>query len=69
MDGAPLDTAGKCPVLHGQSDTTTANRAWWPEQLNLKVLRSDDPMGASFSYAEAFQTLDLDAVVADLHAL
>ena len=50
-----------------------SNADWWPNQLNLKVLHQHgamgNPMGADFSYAQAFAQLDLDAVVADLHAL
>ena len=50
-----------------------ANAGWWPNQLNLGVLHQhsakSDPMGEAFNYAEAFKTLDLDAVVQDLHAL
>jgi catalase-peroxidase len=49
------------------------NRLWWPNQLNLKILQQNppqrDPMGASFNYAEAFKSLDLDAVRHDLTAL
>jgi catalase-peroxidase len=52
---------------------STANEHWWPNQINLKVLHQHhpkaDPMGADFDYAEAFKTLDLDAVMADLVAL
>jgi catalase-peroxidase len=49
----------------------TTNRDWWPNQLNLKMLNSPqcDPMGTEFDYAEAFKTLDLEAVKADLRAL
>jgi catalase-peroxidase len=50
-----------------------SNRDWWPNQLSLKVLNQNsprsDPMGADFDYAEEFSSLDLDAVVKDLHAL
>ena len=50
-----------------------SNREWWPEQLNLSVLRQNsplsDPMGEEFDYAEEFQTLDLAAVKQDLRAL
>jgi catalase-peroxidase len=50
-----------------------ANAGWWPNQLNLKILHQhsslSDPMGQTFNYAEEFKTLDLDAVVKDLHAL
>jgi catalase-peroxidase len=49
------------------------NADWWPNQLNLKMLHQhsplSDPMGAQFDYAKEFKTLDLDAVVKDLHAL
>src|ERR1700675_1185021 len=72
MDGDSGESAGKCPVMHvtfgGRS-----NRAWWPDQFNLKILHQNsplsDPMGEQFNYAREFQTLDLDAVVQDLHAL
>ncbi|MEM7377219.1 MAG: catalase/peroxidase HPI [Pseudomonadota bacterium] len=68
---------GKCPVLHGaltKANTGgTANRDWWPNQLNLKMLHPNpdagNPMGGDFDYAEAFKALDLDAVKADLVAL
>ncbi|MDB5481939.1 MAG: catalase/peroxidase [Caulobacteraceae bacterium] len=49
------------------------NEEWWPSQLNLQVLHRQsalsNPMGESFDYAEAFKRLDLEAVIADLHAL
>jgi len=49
------------------------NAAWWPSQLNLKMLHQhsplSDPMGEQFDYAKEFGSLDLDAVVKDLHAL
>lgn len=71
------DKAGKCPVLGGahqhSAKGTTANQHWWPNQLSLKMLSTNtadtSPMGDDFDYAEAFKTLDLDAVIADLHAL
>ena len=64
----------KCPVMGGRMKTgTIANHSWWPNQLNLKVLHQhsslSDPMDPDFDYAEAFKSLDLDAVVKDLHAL
>ena len=50
-----------------------SNADWWPNQLNLKILHQrsplSDPMGEAFNYAEEFKTLDLDAVIKDLHAL
>ena len=49
------------------------NSDWWPKQLNLKILHMhsplSDPMGEKFNYAEEFKTLDLHAVIKDLHAL
>ena len=48
----------------------TTNQDWWPNQLNLKVLRENsaasDPMDAGFSYAEAVKTLDVDALKQDI---
>jgi catalase-peroxidase len=73
MDGNDI---GKCPVMGGHNkvtNSTRSNRDWWPNQLNLKVLHQNapatDPMGAEFDYAEAFKSLDLDALKADLTAL
>ncbi len=49
------------------------NADWWPNQLKLNSLRgrasNSDPMGEEFNYAQAFKSLDLNAVVKDLHAL
>ncbi len=67
----------KCPFSSGAGSHTQAggkgNASWWPNQLNLKMLHQQsaqsDPMGETFNYAEEFKTLDLDAVVRDLHAL
>ncbi len=65
-------TESKCPVAHGPRKSYT-NVDWWPNQVNLKVLHQhsplSDPMGKEFNYAEEFKTLDLNAVVKDLHAL
>ena len=77
MDGSTASSEGKCPVMHGSNRLhaggSTANQHWWPKQLNLKILHQNssltDPMGESFDYAEAFKTLDLDAVIKDLEAL
>ena len=67
MDGA---FEGKCPVMH---TGTVKNQAWWPNQINLKMLHqaphSPDPMGDGFNYVEAFKTLDLEQVMQDLKAL
>jgi catalase-peroxidase len=60
----------KCPVPHSRG---RMNRDWWPNQVNVGVLHQNtpdaDPMGESFDYAKAFDSLDLDALVKDLHAL
>jgi catalase-peroxidase len=62
--------------MTGGSNTavgTRSDRDWWPNQLNLKILHQhstlSDPMGKTFNYAEAFKSLDLDAVRNDLYAL
>jgi catalase-peroxidase len=69
----PADTAGGCPVNHGQGVHPTqgnANREWWPNQLNLKILAKNqpvtNPLGEEFDYAAEFKTLDLAAVKADI---
>lgn len=68
----------KCPVNHGngqlKSDGAgTRNRDWWPDQLKVSLLRQhselSNPLGNNFNYAEAFKSLDLEAVKKDLHAL
>jgi catalase-peroxidase len=69
--------APKCPVMSGPHAHAKAgvrsNRDWWPNQLNVKILHQNsaqsNPMGAHFNYAQEFKTLDLNAVVKDLHAL
>lgn len=68
------ETAGKCPVAHGQTPKAVrGNRDWWPNQLNIQILHNGsalaDPMGKEFDYAEEFSKLDLDALKSDLHAL
>ena len=69
-------TASKCPfagAFHKDMSKGTTNKEWWPEQLNLKVLRQNspqsDPMGRGFDYAKEFGSLDLHAVCSDLRAL
>jgi catalase-peroxidase len=67
-------TESKCPVMGGaQRHTAATNADWWPNQLNLKILHQhsplSDPMDKGFNYAEEFKSLDLNAVVKDLHAL
>lgn len=62
-----------CPVLHDAGVQPTqgdANRGWWPERLNLKILAKNqpvlNPLGEEFDYAAAFSTLDLAAVKTDI---
>ena len=64
----------KCPVTSASAVSGgTSNRDWWPNQLDLRLLHTNppasDPMGSDFDYAEAFESLDLDAVKADLTEL
>ena len=70
MDAKTEEGMGKCPVAHRRGKT---NRDWWPTQLDVSVLHAktpaSDPMGEHFDYAKEFESLDLDAVVKDLHAL
>jgi catalase-peroxidase len=65
------ESDSKCPFAGGTHAPT--NRDWWPNQLNLKILNQNsplsDPMGEAFDYAEEFKSLDLNAVIKDLHAL
>ncbi len=72
-----MSNEAQCPFPHGAStnalSSSQTNSGWWPEQLNLKILHQQstlsNPMEPGFDYAAEFKTLDLDAVVADLHAL
>jgi catalase-peroxidase len=61
----------KCPFSSGRR--ARSNRDWWPNQLNLQVLTQhsalSNPMDEAFDYAKEFESLDLDAVIKDLHAL
>jgi len=65
-------TESQCPVAGGRRPMAT-NADWWPNQLNLKILHQhsplSDPMGKEFNYAKEFKSLDLNAVVKDLHTL
>ncbi|MBZ5655421.1 MAG: catalase/peroxidase HPI [Acidobacteriia bacterium] len=67
-----MSTEAKCPFTHTAAGAAT-NADWWPNQLNLKILHQhsplSDPMDKGFNYAEEFKSLDLDAVIKDLHAL
>jgi catalase-peroxidase len=71
MDAKTDDkNAGKCPFTGGRGQQ---NRDWWPNTLDISVLHRksnlSDPMGEAFDYAKEFKSLDLDAVIKDLHAL
>ncbi len=72
MDDQPVSAReGKCPFT-GRTSART-NRDWWPNLLNLAVLHQHSalstPMGEAFDYAREFESLDLNAVIEDLHAL
>src|SRR4249920_730286 len=66
-----MDDKTTCPF--SGAPLAKLNRDWWPNQLNIAALHHNspksDPMGESFDYAEEFKTLDLTAVIKDLHAL
>src|SRR4051812_7035773 len=65
---------GGCPVAHGEAvypvEGGNNNQRWWPTRLNLRILAKNpaetDPLGEDFNYAEAFNSLDLAAVKADI---
>ncbi|PYY68173.1 catalase/peroxidase HPI [Pseudomonas jessenii] len=67
-----MSTESKCPFNHAAGGGTT-NRDWWPNQLNLKILSQhspkSDPLGGAFNYAEAYKSLDFQALKKDLTAL
>jgi catalase-peroxidase len=77
MDATVNASAGKCPFNHGSTtihkSSGTANRDWWPNQLNLNILhqhdRKSNPMGEDFDYAEEFKRLDYQALKQDLKDL
>ncbi len=69
------EDAPKCPVMHGEQTHPTqgdANRNWWPNRLNLKILAKNpavaNPLGEDFDYAAAFEALDLAEVKRDIEA-
>jgi catalase-peroxidase len=74
VEGSTPESGG-CPIVHGRTHPTMgdANRDWWPNRLNLKILAHNpavaNPLGAEFNYAEAFKTLDLPAVKRDIAAV
>ena len=70
------DLTGKCPVMHGAATTGitgTTNSDWWPNQLNLNILRQHDrksnPLGDDFDYRDEFLRLDYKSLKDDLNAL
>lgn len=77
MDNTQKPSTAKCPFSHGAQTTVsgegTTNNQWWPNQLNLKILRQNDsksdPMGLNFNYAQAFSSLDYQALKQDLYDL
>ena len=72
-----MDGESKCPVMGASQRHTAAGAAsngnWWPEQLNLQILRQNsslsNPLDPEFDYAKAFKSLDLKAIKKDLYAL
>lgn len=73
-----VNSESKCPFSGAtapkkSAGSGTGNRDWWPNQLKLNILRQhsslSNPMGETFNYAEAFKSLDLDAVKQDLFSL
>ena len=72
-----MSNEARCPFSGDARKHTAAGAPtsadWWPSQLNLKILHQHsskaNPMGAEFDYAEEFKTLDLNAVIEDLHGL
>ncbi len=72
-----MSNESKCPFSGGVHSNALAgagaNADWWPNQLNLNILHQhsplSNPLGEAFNYAEAFKSLDLEAVIKDLHAL
>ncbi|PZD74089.1 Catalase-peroxidase [Acaryochloris thomasi RCC1774] len=77
VSGGTNGSASKCPFMGGDLKFTagggTSNRDWWPNKLNLNILHQhsskSNPMGEAFNYAEAFKSLDLEAVKQDIFQL
>ena len=75
MENNSSSAPAKCPFSSGAIKKTTGpvNRDWWPNQLRLNILRQhsslSDPMDKDFNYAEAFKSLDLQAVKNDIYEL
>ncbi|MDC0265287.1 catalase-peroxidase, partial [bacterium] len=70
-----MNTEAKCPFGYGSSATSseTSNTDWWPNRLKVELLNQhslkSDPMGTGFNYAKEFESIDYDALKADLTAL
>ncbi|MGB5166783.1 MAG: catalase/peroxidase HPI [Acidimicrobiia bacterium] len=68
-------SASQCPVMGAshQAVGITANQHWWPDQLNLSILRQNplkaNPLGADFNYPDEFETLDFESLAKDVDAL
>ena len=74
MNAESEKKTGKCPVVHGATNVgMRSNTDWWPNQLNLRILRQNselsDPMGPGFRYADEFAKLDFPALKRDLRAV
>ena len=74
MNSNDNNNGATCPVMHGGATSASlAEKSWWPKSLNLDILHQhdskSDPLGKNFKYADAFNTLDLEAVKTDLIAL
>lgn len=74
MDGNDVNSAGKCPVMHGgQTKLGTTVTDWWPNALNLDILHQHDtktnPLGPDFDYREELKKLDVEALKDDLRQL
>ena len=74
MDTNEMNTAGKCPVMHGGNTTSARSvTAWWPNALNLDILHQHDtktnPLGEQFNYRDELKKLDVEALKKDVHAL
>ncbi|WP_422134352.1 catalase/peroxidase HPI [Endozoicomonas sp. ALD040] len=66
-------SVNQCPIMHHAAGSGTSNQDWWPNRLNLEILRqhggASNPMGAHFDYAAEFNSLDFGAVKTDLTSL
>src|SRR5579871_753698 len=73
MDKESTAGESKCPFSGKAAGPAPSNRTWWPDQLDLTILHQhsplSDPMDKGFDYSKEFKTLDLNAVIKDLHAL